>query len=406
MSDPAPLSFSQTANLFSILHDASVAPDARALSYYQALASYGYPYGSLAAGVAAGGSVEGALADSFLINYANAHFEPINSTALSQIHLALAEADLTARTDAGGADISGLTIKDYHADVYSAAGYDGAGWIFDTPYQLLGNPGWNAALNLGAAGDLSVGAAILALAVPSNQFNNSQALMAQNWLLNFKDAAVDAAQSLSGPDLSHVVVTPRSDGSFDFSIGPEFDPSGVQWDLTIQPNGQLAKSIAYSPDKTVTNNFVDGQPIASDAVYVAGGDANTVYSTDPNTSWYSQTDIKDATGNIIGTATVNRDGTTDLVSIGASGKQVTTHLDENGKITSQTADPGIDYNNFVTAIAERLQPNLFPNFLLATISRPRSWLRRSPKHPSSRPPLRPPGKRSTSHRYLPHQPLI
>jgi hypothetical protein len=112
-----------------------------------------------------------------------------------------------------------------------------------------------------------------------------------------------------------------------------------------------------------TDTNADGQVTDSEVFYASGGTASTLYSNDPSTSWSSKTDIKDGNGNVIGNATTNRDGTTDLVSIDSSGKQVTSHLDASGTIVTQTVDPGIDYNNFVNAIADALATQLIQKVL-------------------------------------------
>jgi hypothetical protein len=189
------------------------------------------------------------------------------------------------------------------------------------------------------------------------------AINAQQW---FKELGVTVVNDLASQnDISGMVVTPSSDGFYHFVIGAGADDGPSE--LTLNPSGQLAQSVIHGIDRTTTDNFDNsGQLQAKEIAYVGGGDANTAYSNDPNTSWYSQTDIEDADGNVIGSTVVNRDGTFSVTSVdAATGKQVTTLFDAHGNPTSQSIDPGITYPAFVTAIADTLATQLIAKFLTA-----------------------------------------
>ncbi|MEJ0076818.1 MAG: hypothetical protein WDO17_15480 [Alphaproteobacteria bacterium] len=376
MTDPTPLSFSQVSQLSSVLNNTSLTESQRVLSYYQTLGSYGYDYGALASGIASGSSIEGQLSDAFLKYYAEIHSVPINDEILSNIRFDLAAADLAARASAGGADISGQAIANYHSAVLTTYGFSGAGWIFNTPYQLLGETGWAASLQLGASGEALVGGTMAGLAglisFPGTIPAPSMGTLfpsAQQWFVDLGGAlSVLAQEGLAVPgndiDLGHFAIGQDLNGSFHFSFDPSFDSQGTgQW-FQISPSGTLSKSIITNADRTITSEFGSGQLISNSVDYAAGGSADTVYSNDPNSLWSFNTTIHGDHGELVGTVVMNRDGSFSLASIDpVTGEPLlTTDVASNGKAT-QTAAAGITYPAFVQAIADTLATQLISKFL-------------------------------------------
>lgn len=160
-----------------------------------------------------------------------------------------------------------------------------------------------------------------------------------------------------------VFTTRNADGTLQFHIGPD-DQSGSLL-FHFRSSGQLDQSEVVGADRTTTDNFDNsGQLTDSEAFYASGGTTATLYSSDPSNSWSSQTSIYNPQHQLIGVGTVNRDGTKTLTWIDpVSGKAVTSEINSDNKISGQTADPGIDYNNFVRAVADTLATQLISKFL-------------------------------------------
>jgi hypothetical protein len=164
----------------------------------------------------------------------------------------------------------------------------------------------------------------------------------------------------------------NSDGSFTLQSesGTGIGEAGSKI-LDFSTSGQLAKSIVYSDDNTVTNNYGDNvQLTSSDIIYKVGGSANTTYNASGSGGRASETNVYDASGDLIGTATVNQDGTATLVNIDpGTGKPIlTTQLDATGKVISQTgsalSSSALDYSHFVQAVADTLATQIISNFLI------------------------------------------
>lgn len=193
MSTPTPLTASQMSNLSSILNNQSLTTSQRSAQYYQTLASYGYNYGNLAEGVVNNNTLAGQIANNFIQDYANANGITYNSTTASNIQYGLAQADLAARENAGGNDISGSTIEAYHQAVFADYGLPIQAWTGYVPYQLLGEDGWQSELG-GTAGQSLVAAEIEGMANNLGDFNNpAKAIQAADWDASIQQAILNTS---------------------------------------------------------------------------------------------------------------------------------------------------------------------------------------------------------------------
>lgn len=192
----APLTTAQLATLQNILNDNSKTTDQRAASYYQTLASYGYPYGELAYGVVTN-TGSGQIANNFIANYAAQNGITYTAAMAQNIRFDLAQADLDARNAATGNDIPWDTIEQYHARVFLRdANLPIDAWTAHAPLHILNgitvfgvnqaDRAWDLMLNKGLGGDFLVGAEVaVVFEADSNitpYFNPAQAAQAATWL--------------------------------------------------------------------------------------------------------------------------------------------------------------------------------------------------------------------------------
>mgnify|MGYP001180471064 CR=1 FL=1 len=138
----SPLTPDQMAQLEKLAKQANEDPSNASArkAYYEQLAQYEAEhgqsdYGELAEGVPDGSTLEGYIARQFALTIAESEYNLTPSqaaAALDRISLQLMNADLSARQNAGGADIDGGIIKTYHES------------IFADPSNKMGVDAWTA----------------------------------------------------------------------------------------------------------------------------------------------------------------------------------------------------------------------------------------------------------------------
>lgn len=115
--------------------------------YYLTLASYGYAYGQLAWGVAAGQTPEGELARCFFQDTAASVGVSIDAATWQQIEIQLMKEDIAAREANLGSDLSPQQIQEYHAAVFDSIHVPITAWMAYAPLQLFGYSYWNTILS-------------------------------------------------------------------------------------------------------------------------------------------------------------------------------------------------------------------------------------------------------------------
>ena len=87
------------------------------IAYYDALASFGVAYGTLALGVVENNTMSGATASSYFLGIASLEGQGISPNQLAKVSLDLMLADNAVRQASGGI-VSVDGIQDYHEQVF------------------------------------------------------------------------------------------------------------------------------------------------------------------------------------------------------------------------------------------------------------------------------------------------
>jgi hypothetical protein len=109
---PQPLTQDQLTQLQQLANQGNVE------GYYNKLSSFGYAYGELALGVADKLSLEGRIGQCYLQVVGQQVGVSLDDSTLRQLSVDLVKADIQARNDAGGADLSSGDIERYHQLVF------------------------------------------------------------------------------------------------------------------------------------------------------------------------------------------------------------------------------------------------------------------------------------------------
>ena len=114
-----------------------------------------------------------------------------------------------------------------------------------------------------------------------------------------------------------------------------------------------------------------GQLTTSTAYDNSGNYAVTAYSTDPNSSWYSQSVAYNNANQVIGTSVYDRNGYQTVKEIDpATGATTTLEIDDQNNLVSVEHSPGTqqiaggDYGNYVKAVADTLASQVISNVLI------------------------------------------
>ena len=220
---PTPLTTTQLTSLRSILGNESLTTDQRAASYYQALGSYGYAYGTLAYGVATNSTPDGKIANAFTANYAAEHGIPYNATIASDIRFRLASEDIEAREDALGNDLNADKIRGYHELVYGqlTSPLPIQAWASEVPIQLFGEEGWQDILgDVGGDALVGVGVALVVFTFATRGIELRTTAVALDWIGDISGAVASAglgainssvqSGTITAPDGSTFTITPNS----------------------------------------------------------------------------------------------------------------------------------------------------------------------------------------------------
>lgn len=124
------------------------------------------------------------------------------------------------------------------------------------------------------------------------------------------------------------------------------------------------EQVIQNTDNVTTNEFNgSGQLLETINANVNGNVGITIFSTDPNSSWYSQSTAKDTNGNVIGTTLVERNGTQQMVFIDPSSGDSTTILqDAQGHWSNVSL--GNTFNNYVQGIGDALASQIISGILI------------------------------------------
>jgi hypothetical protein len=148
----------------------------------------------------------------------------------------------------------------------------------------------------------------------------------------------------------------------DAANGTTFSNNAGQLLQSVAPDSEGVTQSLYSSsvvDQLTQKNFYSlGGPFKGSATYA--------YSTNPADTWSSVTTMTNSSGQILGYATVNRDGTSVLQRIDPTTGNpiVTTDIDAQGQTTAQAVNATANYPAFVQAIADTLAAQLISRILI------------------------------------------
>lgn len=289
-------------------------------------------------------------------------------------------------------DLTGIANEDFRTYIAygdPVANYYTSGGYFVGNIERVGDPAVliyqaQAAVSLfGVAATLSAGFnvihqlgyysdAILSGTAPNqdliNLANSTRENLSQSQIHSFLSALNEYNDpEYAGPNTNSVITTRAPNGELAFSFG--LSDGSQSGSITTNAIGQKKQATHQTSEKTVVENYSSSGSLSSvNEFYASGGTTAKIYSGDPNTSWESQESIYDAQHRLIGTTTVNRDGSSELVKINPEANEpiLTTHLGTDGKPSPGGSILGLNatYSQLVTAVADTLATQLISTVLI------------------------------------------